>query len=66
MVKLPAWKYVYYVIAMVIYYIIFCYLPMYGIIAAFQDCKPGMSFFRCEIRRAENFKEFYLNPMMAN
>ncbi|HHY83395.1 MAG TPA: sugar ABC transporter permease [Clostridiales bacterium] len=28
-----------------VYYVIFCYLPMYGIVIAFQDFRPGMDFF---------------------
>ena len=47
-----------------LYYIIFCYLPMYGIVIAFQDYKPGMSFFSsAEFVGLKNFQELFASPM---
>lgn len=47
-----------------IYYIIFCYLPMYGIVIAFQDFRPGMDFFsKVKWVGLEHFKLFFSSPM---
>lgn len=47
-----------------IYYIIFCYLPMYGIIIAFQDFRPGMDFFEnANWVGLKNFKNFFSSPI---
>lgn len=47
-----------------IYYIVFCYLPMYGIIIAFQDYQPGMSFFQgAKFVGLKNFNELFSSPM---
>ena len=47
-----------------LYYIVFCYLPMYGIIIAFQDYQPGMSFFQgAKFVGLKNFNELFSSPM---
>ncbi len=58
-------KYVYLMfLPVALYYIIFCYLPMYGIVIAFQDYKPGMKFFSsAEFVGLENFQELFASPM---
>ncbi len=46
------------------YVIIFCYLPMYGIVVAFQDYIPGDSIIGSDTTWIgfENFKMFFSNP----
>lgn len=58
-------KYIYLMfLPIVIYYVVFCYLPMYGIVIAFQDYKPGMSFFsNAEWVGLKNFQELFKSPM---
>ena len=58
-------KYVYLMfLPVAVYYIIFCYLPMYGILIAFQDYKPGMSFFaNAAWVGGKNFRELFSSPM---
>lgn len=47
-----------------IYYIIFCYLPMYGIVIAFQDFRPGMDFFEnAKWVGFRHFKNFFSSPI---
>ena len=58
-------KYVYLMfLPVAVYYIIFSYLPMYGIIIAFQDYQPGMSFFEgANFVGLKNFRELFSSPM---
>lgn len=58
-------KYVYLMfLPVAIYYVIFAYLPMYGIIIAFQDYKPGMDFFAgANFIGLKNFNELFNSPM---
>lgn len=62
-----AGKYVYIMfLPVAVYYILFCYLPMYGIIIAFQDYKPGMSFFAgANFVGLKNFQELFSSPMIG-
>jgi putative aldouronate transport system permease protein len=49
-----------------VYYIIFSYLPMYGIIIAFQDYQPGMGFFEgADFVGLKNFRELFSSPMFS-
>ncbi len=45
-----------------LYYIIFHYLPMYGIVIAFMDYKPARGFSGSEWVGFENFIKFFENP----
>lgn len=47
-----------------VYFLVFAYLPMYGIVIAFQDFRPGMSFFE-DARWVgfENFQIFFESPL---
>ena len=55
-------KYAYYmIIPVVLYYIIFCYLPMFGIIISFKDYSPIKGFFGSEWVGFKYFKQFFTN-----
>lgn len=43
------------------YYVIFCYLPMSGVLVAFQNFKPLRGFFRSEWVGLKYFEEFFTN-----
>ncbi|MBN1550291.1 sugar ABC transporter permease, partial [bacterium] len=45
-----------------IYFIIFNYLPMFGIVMAFQDFKAVKGYFGSQFVGLENFVEFFNNP----
>lgn len=64
---LAAGKFVYLMfLPVALYYIIFAYLPMYGIVIAFQDYKPGMSFFSgANFVGLKNFQELFSSPMIG-
>ena len=53
-----------FIIPTLIYVIIFCYVPMYGIVIAFQDFIPGDSMFggECRLGWMENFNQFFSIP----
>lgn len=45
-----------------LYFIIFSYLPMFGIVMAFQDFKAVQGFFGSQFVGLSNFIEFFTNP----
>lgn len=47
------------VLPVVVFYILFAYLPMYGITIAFQDFDPALGYFKSPWVGLENFKEFF-------
>lgn len=47
------------VLPVVIYFIIFSYLPMFGIVMAFQDFRPTAGFFRSEWVGLKHFFDFF-------
>ena len=47
------------IIPVVLYYILFHYLPIYGITIAFQDFKPRLGFFNSPWVGFENFLQFF-------
>lgn len=47
------------VLPVVIWYVIFIYLPMYGITIAFQDYEPSLGFFKSPWVGFEHFKAFF-------
>lgn len=47
------------VLPVVIFYILFAYLPMYGITIAFQDFNPALGYFKSPWVGWENFKSFF-------
>lgn len=50
-------------IPIIIWVIVFAYVPMYGLLIAFVDYIPGMSIFDCEFVGLKYFKEFVMNPV---
>ena len=46
----------------ILVFILFKYVPMFGLIAAFQDYKPYLGFFRSGWVGLENFKTFFNDP----
>ena len=55
-------KYAYYmIIPVVLYYIIFCYLPMFGIVISFKDYSPVKGFFGSRWVGFKYFKQFFTN-----
>ena len=54
------YKYIYLLALLgVAYYVIFCYLPMFGVLVAFQNYKPMRGFFRSEWVGFKYFKDFF-------
>lgn len=47
---------------MIIYYIVFCYFPMYGAIIAFKDYSPAEGIFASPWVGFEHFRIFFSNP----
>ena len=41
------------------YYIVFCYLPMFGIVIAFQDFRVTRGFFRSDWVGLEHFVDYF-------
>lgn len=65
------YKYVYLMaIPVIVYYVVFCYLPMYGIVMAFNDFNPRKGFFGSEWVGFRWFIEFfnsrYFGRLMTN
>ena len=58
------WLSMLFIIPAIIYIIIFCYVPMYGILIAFQDFIPGDSIFSTNAVwvQFDNFKRFFEIP----
>ena len=50
-------------IPIIIWVILFAYVPMYGLLIAFVDYMPGMSVFDCEFVGLKYFREFVLSPV---
>ncbi len=44
------------------YYILFKYVPMWGLLIAFKKYSPALGFFRSSWIGLDNFKEFFTNP----
>lgn len=49
-------------IPVVLYYVIFKYIPMFGIVIAFQDYSPAKSIFKNNWVGLKNFSEFFMGP----
>jgi putative aldouronate transport system permease protein len=49
-------------VPMIIWAIVFCYLPIYGVATAFLQYTPGRSFFRSPWVGLSYFREFFSNP----
>lgn len=46
-------------IPLVLFYFLFCYKPMYGVLIAFFDYRPAKELFDCEFVGLENFVRFF-------
>jgi putative aldouronate transport system permease protein len=56
-------KWVYYMaIPVVLYYIVFKYIPMFGIVIAFQDYRPAKGFFNSDWVGLAHFIKFFKSP----
>lgn len=42
-----------------LYFIVFCYLPMFGLVIAFQDYSPALGIFKSAWVGLNNFKDFF-------
>jgi putative aldouronate transport system permease protein len=63
MKTLARYKYVYLMaFPVVLYYLIFHYIPMGGIVIAFQEYRPGLGFFRSKWVGFKNILEFLTGP----
>ena len=50
------------IIPAIVFYILFCYVPMYGILMAFQDLNPKYGIFGSEFVGFENFQMIFEEP----
>ncbi|SFJ53843.1 putative aldouronate transport system permease protein [Paenibacillus sp. UNC496MF] len=56
-------KYIYLMVSIVVaWYIIFAYIPMYGVIIAFKDFNPGRGILNSPWVGLDNFKSFFIDP----
>lgn len=60
-IKKDPWLYIL-LIPGLLYFIIFKYLPMFGIIIAFQDYQPYLGILKSEWVGFEHFRDFFTNP----
>ena len=63
--KTKVWKSKYLILMIlpaVVFYIIFCYVPMYGIIMAFKAFKPKLGIFRSPWNGVDNFVRVFEEP----
>jgi putative aldouronate transport system permease protein len=56
------YPYYFLILPVLIYYIIFCYKPMYGAIIAFKDYQPDMGIFGSRWVGLYQFRKFFSNP----
>lgn len=45
-----------------LYFLIFKYLPMWGVLIAFKDYSPYLGFWKSEWVGFDYFKDFFMNP----
>jgi putative aldouronate transport system permease protein len=50
------------IVPVLLFYLIFCYIPMYGVIIAFKDFKPGLGIFGSGWVGIDNFVDFFTGP----
>nr|WP_318653381.1 ABC transporter permease subunit [Paenibacillus rhizovicinus] len=56
-------KYIYLMVSIVVaWYIIFAYIPMYGVIIAFKDFNPGRGILNSPWVGLDHFKSFFIDP----
>ena len=47
------------ILPVIIFYIVFCYYPMYGVVIAFKDYRPGLGIMASKWVGLENFTQFF-------
>lgn len=52
-------------IPIIIWVVLFAYVPMYGLLIAFFDYMPGMPILDCEFVGLKYFKDFVFNPVFG-
>ena len=52
----------FFAVPVVVYFIIFCYVPMFGVVMAFQDYKPARGILGSRFVGLKNFKAFFGGP----
>lgn len=57
------WPYYMMLLPMLVFLAVFCYLPMGGVVMAFQDFRPARGFFRSEWVGLENFIAIFTDKM---
>lgn len=61
-IALNNWELYLMIIPVIVFYIIFCYLPMYGILMAFQNYKPFLGISGSDWIGFDNFRIFFNSP----
>lgn len=59
--KMNRWLYVL-AVPIILYFFIFCYLPMFGLVMAFEDFKPTLGFLGSKWVGFKNFVDFFSGP----
>lgn len=59
--KMNKWLYIL-TIPVFLYFFIFCYMPMFGLVIAFEDFKPTLGVFKSAWVGLQNFKDFFGGP----
>lgn len=57
-IKKYPWLYLMF-LPVVVFYVLFCYFPMYGVVIAFQDFSPARGFFNSDWVGFEHFRDFF-------
>ena len=57
------WPFYVMLIPLIVYLAVFCYLPMGGVVMAFQNFRPVRGFFRSEWVGLENFEDIFSDSM---
>ena len=46
-------------VPVIVWYVVFCYLPMWGILIAFKDYKPLLGFRKSKTGGLQHFRDFF-------
>ena len=50
------------ILPVILYFVLFCYFPMYGALIAFKDYQPYLGFIKSPFVGLEHFKQFFNSP----
>ena len=50
------------ILPVILYFVLFCYFPMYGALIAFKDYQPYLGFIKSPFVGLENFRQFFNSP----